>query len=321
MEYLNLFAISYSQSKLGTERWVFENNSISALKEKIKSQGIALSKWDVQINYGIKTGLNEAFFIDEATKNKLIYEDPKSIDVIKPLVRGRDIESYYTQIDNQYLLFIPWHFPLHKDKTIEGASDKAEKSFIENYPAIYNHLKQFKSKLESRNKAETGIRYEWYALQRCANTYYEEIEKEKIVYPNMTKYWPFAYDIKGAFINDKIFIITGEKIKYLLGILNSKLFKYTYKDHFPELLGGTRELRKIFMETVQIKEANNDIYAKIVKIVEEIIAMKQSHFISESVNLEKEIDQLVYQLYGLTQEEIEIVESSFSSLQKRKPER
>ena len=78
----------------------------------------------------------------------------------------------------KWLIFIPWHFPLHKDKSITGSSKRAEQAFQEQYPVIYNYLLQHKEKLQKRNKAETGIRYEWYAMQRCANTYYEEFAKE-----------------------------------------------------------------------------------------------------------------------------------------------
>ena len=306
--YLSDNSKQYSQSRLNSERWSFEEGESFLLKEKVKGQGVELKDWDIQINYGIKTGFNDAFFIDEETKEKLIKADPKSRDVIKLLVRGRDIEPFYTPMDNQYLLFIPWHFPLHKDKTIEGASKQAEEAFKKGYPAVYSHLLKYKERLENRNQAETGIRYEWYALQRCANTYYDEIEKPKIVYPNMTKYWPFAFDVNGAFINDKIFIVTGSGLHYLLGVLNSKLFKYTYKDHFPELLGGTRELRKVFMETVAIKKPSSKQETDIEKTVKEIIVLKQKDNKTSIAKYEEQIDKLVYKMYDLSEDEIKTVE-------------
>ena len=80
------------------------------------------------------------------------------------------------------MIFIPWHFPFHNDTSIQGASEKAENEFIRQYPSVYNHLLKYKESLSKRNKEETGIRYEWYALQRCAATYYPEFEKEKVVW-------------------------------------------------------------------------------------------------------------------------------------------
>ena len=154
--------------------WVILSPIEQRIKEKIEKVGVPLKDWeDIRINYGIKTGCNEAFIIDKAKKDELIRQSPNSVDIIRPILRGKDIKKYGYNFAELYLLFIPWHFPLHNNKDIVGASQEAEKAFQQEYPAIYNHLLQYKTQLSNRNKAETGIRYEWYALQRFGSNYME----------------------------------------------------------------------------------------------------------------------------------------------------
>ena len=217
-------------------------------------------------------------------------------------MRGRDIKRYQAKWADLWLIFIPWHFPLQDDNDIKGASIKAENAFIENYPAIYSHLYSHRDRLSKRNKAETGIRYEWYALQRYATTYYKEFEKEKIIYPNMTKYLPFIYDTKGYFINDKAFILFGESLKYIVSLLNSKVIHFWLLIIFPELQGGTRELRKIFFVNTPIPKIPMEQQQGFETLVNYILYLKPQQF--EQVRdrlmskyLEQVIDGLVYELY------------------------
>ncbi len=174
--------------------WFIGSPSEIALKAKIETIGKPLKDWDVKIYRGILTGLNEAFIIDRLTRDRLIAEDPRSEEIIKPILRGRDIGRYAYEFAELYIIFIPWHFPLHKDESISGNSEKAERAFQKEYSVIYNHLLQFKLALEKRNKEETGIRYEWYALQRCAASYYDEFEKEKVVWQEIAQEPTFSYD-------------------------------------------------------------------------------------------------------------------------------
>ncbi|HMR90249.1 MAG TPA: Eco57I restriction-modification methylase domain-containing protein, partial [Saprospiraceae bacterium] len=252
---------SIDQSILNDSPWSFQSNDVLILKERVESQGVALKDWDIKINYGIKTGLNEAFVIDTKTKDQLIASDPKSAEIIKPMVRGRDIQKFSVDFGDQWLVYLPWHFPNH---TVENNLDfiANEEVFKIEYSAIYNHMVNYKAQLEQRNKAETGIRYEWYALQRFGSNYWEDFEKPKIIYPVMTKFLNFAFDEQGYYGNDKIFSLLGEQIEWLVCFFNSKLWAYCFRDNFPELLGGTRELRKVFMEEIKIKKVDDDILEK-----------------------------------------------------------
>ena len=242
------------ETTFGEDAWTIPDES-SAIFEKM-NVGIPLKDLPITINYGIKTGFNDAFFIDGATRSQLIAEDPKSAELIKPLLRGRDIQAWVPDLVDQYLIFVPWHFPNHLDLSIQGVSEQSESDFANNYPAIYHHLLTYKEKLSARNKAETGIRYEWYALQRWAADYYKEFSKPKIMYPNMTKYLPFIYDETGYFGNDKTFIITSQddsfSLKYLVAILNSKLAKLWIRRYCPELGEDRREIRKVYFENFPI---------------------------------------------------------------------
>lgn len=143
------------------------------IKEKIESVGTPLKEWDINIYRGILTGYNEAFIIDGETKDELIEKSPKNAEIIRPILRGRDIKRYGYEFADLWLIYIPWHFPLHKETSIVGASEKAELEFQKEYTDIYNHLLKYKEQLSNRNKAETGIRYEWYALQRWGANYME----------------------------------------------------------------------------------------------------------------------------------------------------
>ena len=308
--YLSHHGVSMALPGKG-EPWTILSPAELALKKKIEGVGKPLKEWDISINYGIKTGFNPAFIIDNQTRERLVHEDPKSAELIKPVLRGRDIGRYSANWAGLYLLFIPWHFPLHKDSRITGASQKAEEQFKEQYPIVYNHLIQYQDRLAKRNKAETGIRYEWYALQRFANTYYPEFEKEKIIYPNMTKFLPFVYDQEGFFTNQKCFIITGEThLKYLVGYFNCAISAKWIRENCPELQGGTRELSKVYFEHIPIPPVtaeNKHLVIRIEQHVDQIIDVKARNTGTDVSSLEAEIDRLVYQLYDLTPEEISMV--------------
>ena len=217
-------------------------------------------------------------------------------ELIRPILRGRDIKRYSHEWANLWLIYIPWHFPYQFDETIQGASTKAEEAFKLQYPAVYSHMLQYKESLLKRNKAETGIRYEWYAMQRWGAKYWEDFSKPKIMYPNMTKYIPFYYDEKGFYQNDKSFMITGNFVAYLTAFLNSSLFKFCFLNNFPELQGGTRELRKIFFDKIPVlqvtKEINDSFISKINDIQEKYTTQKAM-----------EIDAMLFELYRLTEEE------------------
>ena len=139
------------------DAWSILDSTRQTIKQKLLAKGKPLLNWNVKINFGIKTGYNKAFIIDEVKKKELIKADKRSMEIIRPVLRGREIEKYLSIWEDVYMVFIPWHFPIHDDESIKGASQKAEKLFKNSYPAVYEYLKGHKSDLEKRNKDETGI--------------------------------------------------------------------------------------------------------------------------------------------------------------------
>ena len=287
-----------------SESWVVLSPIEKQIKEKIEHLGTPLKDWDIRINYGIKTGFNEAFIIDASKRKQLIDEDPKSEEIIRPLLRGRDIKRYSYEFADLFLLFVPWHFPLHNNPNITGASLEAEKAFENQYPAIYNHLLQYKTGLSNRNKAETGVRYEWYALQRWGANYWEDFSKQKIVWKRVGSILRFSYDDTGIMALDSTCFATGKYIKYLVAVLNSKMGKYLMKDS-PQTGTGDLLISVQAIEPLKIPIPTSNTE----KLIDEIIDTILDNGNDVSYNLVSEIDRKVYNLYNLNDEECSFIES------------
>ncbi len=288
------------------QSWTVLSQIEREIKTKVELVGQPLKEWNLQINRGILTGYNDAFIINGNIRNELVEKSSKNDEIIRPILRGRDIQRFYYDKSDQHLLFIPWHFPLH-ETDIAGASTEAERQFELQYPDVYSHLMKYKAQLTQRNKAETGIRYEWYALQRFGANYWKSFEQPKIIYPEITKFMNFTYDLnEHYFVNNKCFIITGEFLEYLTCFLNSKLFRYCFIDNFPELLGGTRELRKIFFQEIPVKEVSVSENLVFKDILSQIMFMKTNN--EDSSAIESAMNNLIYNHYGLSEIEIKAID-------------
>ncbi|AVV96872.1 class I SAM-dependent DNA methyltransferase [Helicobacter pylori] len=309
------------QNALSTESFIFANATLLDLRDKIESVGTPLKDWDIQINYGIKTGANEAFIITTEKRDEILnacktQEERECTErLIKPILRGKDIKRYSYEWAHLWVIFIPWHFPnTGSPKDME----QNEKDFSIHYPIIYAHLLSHKDELLKRNKDETGKRYEWYCLQRWAASYYQDFEKEKIVYGEIVQEPRFYLDngeceLGYFYAEATSFILTGEHLRYLLGMLHSKLITFAFKTFYAG--GGLGEsgyrYKKAFIERLpipQITEKNQELARKITDGAKQILALKAKDPKANTQKLEKEIDALVYRLYNLTDEEIKIIE-------------
>ena len=304
-----------NQDELDESAWTLADNNILELKSKIEKNGIVLSNWNVEINRGLLTGFNDAFVIDTATKERFCKDDPKNKEIIKPIIRGRDIGKYFHRWNGLWVIFIPWHFPLDGITEIQGASKKAEKEFEIKYPTIYKHLLNYKKELSNRNESETGIRYEWYALQRYANTYIENFKKEKIIWIELTDKSKFAYSDKEAYVLARAFLMTGESLKYLLAFLNSRLCTFYFKLICNSSGMGTIQWKKFAMDKIPIPKLLKEDEQPFNKIVDQIISITENDDYLNNTEkqakvkiLEKDIDLLIYKLYKLTPKEIELIE-------------
>lgn len=297
---------SYFPKDLPDDGWLFESSLIREVLERMGSAGRPLNEIVGGRFYrGILTGFNDAFVIDGATKHRLIAEDPKSAEVIKPFLNGREMLRWRCDFSDQWLLYIPWHFPLNQDSTVSGASAKAEKALMTQYPAIYAHLSNFKDQLLCRNQDETGIRYEWYALQRWGAEYWPEFEQRKLVFNETSKNLHAFIDDNKLYINKTGFMIIHDEIDYLLGVMNSSVLDYHYRHNFPAWgdpwNGGRVQFRKDRMVDAPIPwpdKPKRDLIAGCVKAVGEIYQRTKGEVAgSFAPRFEQLINGLVFELF------------------------
>lgn len=280
---------------LPTTSWIITNKETFAIKQKVEKQGIKIIDWGLTIYRGVLTGFNEAFIINSDKKEELIAQDPKSEELIKPLLRGRDIKKYSYDFDGLWLIST---FPSRKIN-------------INEYPAIRNYLQNFGLRLEQTGKkgSRKKTKGEWFETQDSIG-YWEYFEKPKIIYSDITKFLWFTMDIEGYFTNDRCYFISGKNLEYLSAILNSKIFRFCFANNFPELQGNSKKMLKVIFEQIPIKKIIEEEQQPFIEKVNQILSLKKENPEADTTTLEAEIDTLVYKLYNLTDEEISIVENS-----------
>ena len=294
----------------GDAPWSTLSHAEQRVMDKMQAKGTLLREWDLRINRGILTGYNKAFLIDNKIKEELVAQDTRSAKIIKPILRGRDIRRYRAEWAGLWLVNVPWHFPLHLDPSVKGSSSKAEALFKKQHPAVYQHLLAHKDALSARNKSETGIRYEWYALQRWGANYHEEFAKEKLFWMDMSNRGRFAYSDTEMYCNNKGFMMTGESLKYLCAVLNSTLVTWLMKNTARTTGMGLTQWEKFVVERIPIPKITAEEQRRFVQLADEILKAKASDPDADTSHLEWEIDRLVYDLYGLTEEENTAIERS-----------
>ncbi len=192
------------QARLGGSAWSLEPEIAENLLGKIKDAGAALSEYaGAKPHYGIKTGCNEAFIVDESTRDRLVEEDPACAALLKPLLRGQDMGRWRPASSGLWMIYVPWDLR------------------IERFPAILGHLQRFRSALEGRAEVRAA-RFPWYALSRYASDYAGLFPSEKIVYQVIQFHPAYGLDDEGLFLNDKGFFIPTSD-PWLLAVLNSPL--------------------------------------------------------------------------------------------------
>ena len=306
---MSLFVQQHATSSAFTSApWVILTPIEQRIKEKIEAVGTPLKDWDIQINYGIKTGYNEAFIISTEKRDEILAncqteeERQRTAELIRPILRGRDIKRYGYDWAGLWLIFIPWHFPYQFDTSIIGASEKAEKAFQEQYPSVYQHMTRYKEQLSKRNKAETGIRYEWYAMQRWGAQYWEDFSKPKIIFQEIVQESQYCYDETAHFMcNDTCRIIVGANLPFLLGVLNSKLFFYSVKKFYGGGVLGDHGIRMkhTFFCNFPCIPYNAQVEREALKL-----SVHYDDLIAYS------LDELLFSLYSLTREEITEIQKS-----------
>ena len=278
---------SYTLATINHNPWIVGEKDIYDIKGQVEKQGIALENWEIEINYGIKTGFNEAFIIPKDIKDSLIAEDPKSAEIIQPILRGKDISAWYPNFAEQYLITT---FP-------------SLKLNIDDYPAVKKYLLSFgKDRLAQDGKGRKKSTNKWFETQDQIN-YWQDFQKPKIIYRDITQQLDFAYDKKvGFYGNNTIYMMTGANLAYLTCFFNSKLFKYCFWDNFTDLGGGARRLFKVFMDKIPVKPINEAEAQPFERMVAYLVELKQ-HVLTDMydqmmpIYFEQVANALIYELY------------------------
>ncbi|GAA6800829.1 class I SAM-dependent DNA methyltransferase [Helicobacter pylori] len=298
------------QNALSTESFIFANTTLLDLRDKIESVGTPLKDWDIQIYRGILTGANEAFIIPTEKRDAILNacktqeERERTEALIKPILRGKDIKRYSYEWAGEWIV----------------ATFPSLKLDIDDYPSLKTYLSQFRPRIDQSGEKDCRKKTsnQWFETQDTI-AYHREFEKEKIVYGEIVQEPRFYLDngeceLGYFYAEATSFILTGEHLHYLLGMLHSKLITFAFKTFYAG--GGLGEsgyrYKKAFIERLpipKITSKNQELARKITACAKAILEAKEKDPKANTQRLEKEIDALVYQLYNLTAEEIKIIEA------------
>jgi len=283
----NIFG-AFNQVLLDESEWSFSTGEKAALRHKLESFTKVKEIKGVHVYRGVTTGYNPAFIITNQQRDQLIQADPNNAKIIKNMLQGRNIRKWYYNESEENLLQTGF------DTNIE-----------KNYPLIYRWLLQFKKELEVR--ADQGK--EWYNLRACK--YYGDFEKsEKIIWGLTADKWAYAFDSEQHYLPSNGYIMTSETlpIRFLLGLLNSKVLHHYFGYIGIMTAGGAYTLKAATIEAMPIPPSTEKQQADIIKLVNTILTKKNKDQQADVSGEEYQIDQLVYKLYELTEDEIKIVE-------------
>ncbi len=297
----------FSQNSLSKESFTFSDENTSALKAKIERIGTPLKEWQgLNIYRGILTGYNEAFIITTEKRNEILAnckdeaEKERTAKLIRKMLRGRDIKRYSYEWAG---LWVIGTFP-------------SLKLDIEQYPALKQYLSQFLPRIEQ--SGEKGCRKKtsnkWFETQDNI-AYYEEFEKEKIVWNPVSGEYLFSYIKEHIFFNNSLFMMTLDvfSLKYILAFMNSNCYKWliTLKTNLIQTgsyaYGAKDKIERLPIPKINSK--NEKLADELINSVDEILKAKEQDKNANTQELENKINSLVYKLYNLTEEEIKIIEN------------
>jgi len=290
VEFIKSKGFFYEQNVFDSKSWSLIEPEKVEIQQKIEKQGKTLEQLDAKIRLGLATGNNDAFVIDEDKRKEFIRLNRKNSEIIKPILRGRDIFRYQYELPNLYILLTKNGVNVQKD-----------------YPDIYKYLDSFGTAF--KNRGAQG--QHWTNLR--ATAFFDDFKEEKIVWIELTDIGRFALCTDEIYLlNSAYFLLPPPQVdtKYLLGILNSRLI-YFYLGLIAETSGmGTSRWINNYVKEFPIIEAASDKQKEVAKLVTKILAAKRAAPAGQAntSKLEREIDRLVYQLYGLSEDEIAIVE-------------
>ena len=281
---------SFEQSNLDESEWSFATGASAELKRKLDAFPRLGKLEGVHIYRGVTTGYNPAFIITNEQRDKLIAEDPKNAEIIKNMLQGRNIRKWFYNESEENLLQTGYDMDIEKV-----------------YPHIYQHLLQFEQDLVAR----TDQGKKWYNLRACQ--YYGEFEKsEKIIWGLTATNWAYTLDTGRHYLPSNGYILTSEilPVRFILGLLNSKVLHQYFKYIGVMTAGGAYTLKAATIEAMPIPDSTPEQRQAIINIVNTILDAKKQDPTTDVAMEEQQIDELVYNLFGLTDEEKELIEQS-----------
>ena len=291
---LNSFVAENSTPTLfKNESWVILSAIEKRIKEKIEKIGTPLKDWDIQINYGIKTGYNEAFIIDGKKRDELIKEDPKSVEIIRPILRGRDIKKYSYEFADLYIITT---FP-------------SLKIDIEMYSAVKQHLLSFgfdrlkqTGDVGSRKKSNN----KWFETQDSIG-YWEDFSKQKIIWIELADKGRFAIDISDKYLTlNGTFIMTGNDLEFICAVLNNPITSWHFNTFCISSGVGTNQWRELYVRNLLIPNIPIESQINIVRLIKDIndLEIKKKDYKNEI----DRVNMLIYNLFELNNEEISFIQ-------------
>lgn len=314
----------FNQEEFVEEKgFLFLDNNLEKLRKKLDENGEPLKNWKIKMNRGVVTGLDKAFIIEKEKYDELTKKDRKNKEIIVPLLRGKNIGRYEINYQDLYLI--------NSHNGYKQMHEEIPYVDVENFPVIKEHLDEFEPKLSERSdKGQTA-----YNLRNCA--YVAEFEKEKLIWAKMTKTSKFTYDTKGFYISVTGFIMVGEKLKYLLAMLNSKLIEFAFLNLYGgKTLGEGLDFRISFLEKLPIIVPTQEQEEYLTNLADKMLESKEKlsklnkllelavvdknyemqlelkekieELNEEILDTDYAIDSYVYDMYGITAEERALIE-------------
>ena len=282
-----------------SDSWVILSPIEQSIKRKIEAVGTPLKDWDIQINYGIKTGYNDAFIINTEKRDEILAncqtedERTRTAELIRPILRGRDIKRYGYNWANLWLI-----------NTHNGIRGKLERVHIEDYPAIKAHLDQYWDKISKRaDKGDTP-----YNLRNCA--YLEDFDKPKIVWGEISDRSKFAYEKDGICVPEATtFLMIGNRLPYLLCVLNSPLAGWFFSKVGTTTGVGTVRWKKYTILELLIPQPSKNLLNTIEQVINDYVNGRIKREM-----LQKQANTQIYKEVGLDDKEIEYIESFYPPL-------
>jgi len=278
-----------TQSKLDDNSWQISDAETQRTLQNVVSRCTPLvGTIDDVVFRGVVTGLNEAFVIDQDTRNELLTADPNLHDLIKPFVGGREVQRWAMNGAGKYVLFA--HHGID----------------ISRYPTLEEFLRPFKNKLENRATSN----HEWYELQQPQMGIFARFSEPKIIYPDIAVSTRFALDLEGHYFANTAYAIPSDD-KYLLGILNSQVVLFFYSQIASQIRGGYYRFYTQYVEQIPIPNAPDDLRQQIASLAQQCLNAAKDNP-DRLPALEAELNQLVYQAYGLDEDDIRVIEGHLS---------